>query len=114
MEETAEYKIIRRLCEFLYPNRRNRIIFRIQDIVEFVGVTKERLLALILKYYSINGLKNLYFTEYNPEDKDDAIEISLTTLGAYLCEMTDDDLWKQVLENLPLSPLYESKKTLTT
>jgi hypothetical protein len=101
MEEIDEFKQVRRLCECLFPYRKNRINHNLEDLAYKVGVTKERLVALITKFQNYENVnKNIFNTDYDPQDnKYNIIEISLTTLGEYIVEMNEEYLWKQIVED---------------
>lgn len=107
MEETDEFKQVRRLCECLFPYRKNRTNHNLEDLAYKVGVTKERLVALIVKFQNYENLsKNLFISDYNPRDdfyealkNNNHIEISLTSLGEYVVELNEEYLWKQVIED---------------
>jgi hypothetical protein len=101
MEEINEVKQIRRLCECLFPYRKNRIIHNIENLAFKVGVTKERLVALITKFQNYDNInKNILITNYNSNyDKSESIEISLTDLGEYIVSINEEYLWKQIIED---------------
>lgn len=88
----------------LFPYRREREVWGINILSEFVGVTPERLLSVILDYQRSDDkvMYNLFFCDYNPAIKEEStsIVIHLTSLGEHAVKMCDEEYWRECIEKI--------------